>query len=107
VVKRVKFDAAASGEAGSPSRVRQSETPPRRLPLANAQTDKAAGRLCRFTTVKRSDRRDGRFCADIGAEPLVRIKDMPFVSRLDLVTKSLRQNDPEFAGNALERAERI
>ena len=68
----MKFDAAASGEAGSPSGVRQSET-----------------------------RRDGRFCADIGAEPLVRIKDMPFVSRLDLVTKSLRQNDPEFARNAL------
>jgi hypothetical protein len=72
VVKRVKFDASASGETGSPSGVRQSET-----------------------------RRDGRFCTDIGAEPLVRIKDMPFVSRLDLVTKSIRQNDPEFAGNAL------
>jgi hypothetical protein len=72
VVKRVKFDASASGETGSPSGVRQSET-----------------------------RRDGRFCADIGAEPLDRVKDMPFVSRLDLVTKSIRQNDPEFAGNAL------
>jgi len=30
---------------------------------------------------------------------------MPFVSRLDLVTKSIRQNDPEFAGNALAKAE--
>ena len=45
VVKRVKLDAPVSGETGSPSGVRQSET-----------------------------RRDGRFCTDIGAEPLDRIK---------------------------------
>jgi len=74
VVKRVKFDAPASGKTGSPSGVRQSETPPRRLPLANAHTDKPADRLCRFAKAKRSDRWDGRFCADTGAEPLDRIK---------------------------------
>ncbi|WP_170973458.1 hypothetical protein [Rhizobium sp. FKY42] len=61
----MKFDAPASGKTGSPSGIRQSETPPRRLPLANAHTDKPADRSA-SSEQSRAIGGTGAFCADTG-----------------------------------------
>jgi len=61
---------ATSGKTGSPSGVRQSETRPRRLPLANAQTEISPVVLAASTMSKQGDRADGRFRVNIDAKPL-------------------------------------